>query len=434
MSVTNFPYGFIGSLTLKGLPLLQTHPGNIYWVDNGPPTLATTAPSASGTIRTTGGSDQNPGTFQRPFATIAQAMSVCSQNNGDIILVKPGHIEICTTAPSTTGVANMAPVYDPTGTIVVSNGGTAGYNFQLNKSDVAIIGLGIGNSRPQIVFSTATTATINVSGTNISMQNFLFTGNFAAVASAFTMIDASIATGIITGNVLATGAITRVLWPGATLVPTAANGIIPGTVVLNQLTGVTGALGTYTVSVTYSVATTSATVIAGPTDFNLENCEVRDVGTALNLITLVTTGAGAGGSDGLRIANTQWNSLATAASAAGNLITLGGAVDRLTVTDNRVYATATSTGALLVVAGANNVTNATIARNVGYKPTTAATGLLVTSSSTASSGIMYDNYGWSLATSAGLLVSTGTKLGFANNYATITGTADKQAIINPGQA
>jgi hypothetical protein len=318
--------------------------------------------------------------------------------------------------------------------VVISIGGAAGYNFQMGVAGVAIVGLGAGSLRPRLIFNTATGATVNVVSADMSIQNFEFVGNFAAVVSAFTLVDASVATASITGNVLAAGTVTRYLWPGAELVATAANGILPGTIVLAQQTGTAGATGNYLVSRSYATATASSTVVAGPVGFDIENCEIRDVGTALNIITLVTTGGGTNGSDRLRVANCRFNARVTSA-AGGTLITLGaGAVDAMQVNDNFVSAPATATGASLVIAGATVMTNVEIGRNLVNHPTTAATGIAVTTSATTDTGLVHENQVWSLATAAGLLISTGSGLGFSQNYCTITGTADKQAIINPVQA
>lgn len=439
MPLTNYPNGFLAGLTVRGVPILQSQPGNVYWVDNSPPgptgignTYQIGGLGTNISTRFSGGSDNNPGSFQKPFATIAQALNVCSQGAGDIILVKPGHVETCNGAPGTTGAVNMAPVYDPTGLIPMSIGGSAGYNFSMNVAGVAIVGLGAGSNRPIINFTTATGATINVSATDMSIQNFQFLGDYAAVVSAFTEVDCSIATGIVTGNVLSTGAITRSLYAGAELIATSANGIIPGTVVLKQLTGAAGAVGTYVVSQNYPVASTSATVIAGPTNFAIDNCEFRDLGTALNFLAGVTTGGGANGSDGLWVTNTRHISIAS--SGAISLIVLASNIDRLVARDNFSVSAAAITGGAIIAGGGNNMTGADIGRNKVFRPTvTASTAIVVSSSSTACTGLMYDNYGWCLGATS-LLINTGTKLGFTNNYSSITGTADKQSIINPAQA
>jgi hypothetical protein len=51
---------------------------------------------------------------------------------------------------------------------------------------VAIIGLGSGSSRPTLTFGTANTANIPITAADMSIQNFLFKANFAAVVSVFT--------------------------------------------------------------------------------------------------------------------------------------------------------------------------------------------------------------------------------------------------------
>lgn len=145
---SNFPNGFAFGITVRGLPLLQSHPGSVFWVDN----------SATAKPFCTGGADGNPGTFTRPLATIAKAVSKCTAGAGDIIMVKPGHAE--SIADATT--------------------------LSLNVAGVAIIGLGAGANRPTLTFTTATTANIPVTAANVSIQNFLFKCNFAAVASVFT--------------------------------------------------------------------------------------------------------------------------------------------------------------------------------------------------------------------------------------------------------
>ena len=57
MPMTNFPKGFLSGLSVRRMPLLQTHPGNIFWVDNGAPSILPNVTSA--------GADGNPGTLQR---------------------------------------------------------------------------------------------------------------------------------------------------------------------------------------------------------------------------------------------------------------------------------------------------------------------------------------------------------------------------------
>lgn len=164
MPQTNFPQGFQAGLMLRGMPLLQTNPGNVFWVSN-----ATPVSSLGGQNRATAGADGNPGTFNRPFATLAGALLKCTANQGDIIFVKPGHAETVNGA----------------GTTTLSTGG-AGTTLSFNVAGVSIIGLGAGATRPTLTFAVANTANIPVTSANMSLQNFLVVGNFLSIASAFT--------------------------------------------------------------------------------------------------------------------------------------------------------------------------------------------------------------------------------------------------------
>lgn len=150
---SNFPRGFMNGLTVRGLPILQSQPGRVFWVGNS----TTVLPGC------TGGANGNPGTYQRPWATIEYAVSQCTANSGDIVMVKPGHAE--TIADATT--------------------------LTLDVAGVAIVGMGSGSNRPTLTFTTATTANIPVTAANISIQNFLFVANFAAIASVFTATGTS---------------------------------------------------------------------------------------------------------------------------------------------------------------------------------------------------------------------------------------------------
>lgn len=147
-AASNFPGGF-NNVTIRGIPITQAHPGQVFWVSNAIPTLR-------GQV---GGSDGNPGTFNAPFSTLQFAIDSCVASRGDIIFVKPGHAETITSATT----------------------------IQLNKAGVAVIGLGVGNLRPTLTYTTANTATLPVSAADISLVNFKFVGNFLSIASAITV-------------------------------------------------------------------------------------------------------------------------------------------------------------------------------------------------------------------------------------------------------
>lgn len=155
--LSNYPGGFANGVTIRGVPIAQTHPGRIWWVSN----------NTTGLLKgQRGGSDQNKGTFDSPFASLAGAFTAVSadtgSNRGDIVFVKPGHAE---TVSSATALA-------------------------LNVAGVAIVGLGVGTNRPKFTLDTANTSTIGVSVANVSIQNCQFVANFLSIAACFTLTTA----------------------------------------------------------------------------------------------------------------------------------------------------------------------------------------------------------------------------------------------------
>lgn len=150
MPFSNFPNGFANGVAIRGMPILNSYGGNIFWVDSG------------------SGSNTNDGTHVRPYATLDFAVGKCTANNGDLILVKAGHTETVTAA-----------------------GG-----LDLDVAGITIIGLGNGSDRPTVNFTTAVTADMDVGADNITISNFLFTGGIDALtgpidvnAADFTMLD-----------------------------------------------------------------------------------------------------------------------------------------------------------------------------------------------------------------------------------------------------
>jgi len=150
MPFSNFPNGFANGVAIRGMPVLNSYGGNIFWVDSG------------------SGSNNNDGTHVRPYATLDFAVGKCSANNGDVILVKAGHTETVTAA-----------------------GG-----LDLDVAGITIVGLGNGSDRPTVNFTTAVGADMDVGADNITISNFLFTGGIDALtgpidvnAADFTMMD-----------------------------------------------------------------------------------------------------------------------------------------------------------------------------------------------------------------------------------------------------
>lgn len=154
MGMSNYPNGFLQGVTIRGLPVLQTYSGQVYWVSNA---------SAANLTGTRTGVDSGDGTFVSPFATIDYAVSRCTASRGDIIVVKPGHAETISSASI----------------------------LAIDVAGVAIIGLGMGSLRPTLTFTTATTANIPVTAANCAIKNFLFVANFANIASFMTATGTS---------------------------------------------------------------------------------------------------------------------------------------------------------------------------------------------------------------------------------------------------
>lgn len=151
--LSNYPGGFAAGITIRGVPLIQTHPGKVFWVDN--------SSLGSGDVMKSG-SNGNKGTFADPFSTVAYAVTQARASKGDIIFVKPGHAE--TIAASTAW------------------GGTAG---------VAIVGLGQGSNRPTFTFS-ATGSSVTVAGNNILLHNLLFISSIDAVVLVLNVSGADV--------------------------------------------------------------------------------------------------------------------------------------------------------------------------------------------------------------------------------------------------
>jgi hypothetical protein len=121
---------------LGGLP-----DGNVFFVDSGATRASDTADGFHG---------QMPDT---PFATIDYAIGKCTANNGDVIVVAPGHNE------------------------VLGNDGA----IEIDVAGITILGLGTGSDRPTIDFDHAT-ATVSVRANNVRLINLLFNPSVTAVA------------------------------------------------------------------------------------------------------------------------------------------------------------------------------------------------------------------------------------------------------------
>lgn len=388
-SPTNFPQGFANGLSVRGMPLLQMQPGVVYWLDNS-------------TVLFPGqhqGSDNNRGTFMDPFATLSGALAATQPNRGDIIFVGAGHAETISSATA----------------------------LNLTKAGVAIIGVGCGNTRPNFTLDTGNTTTVNVLADNISIQNCVFTANFLNIAALFTLgiasVTASIAGTTLTVTVVGSGT----LYPGSSI---SGTGVTAGTVILNQLTGTTGGVGTYTVNNTQTVAST--TITATSKNFAVDNCETVDTSATLNFANIVTTSTTSNAHDGLSLTRNKF--ILTHATSAANIVKMTGTNDRITLSDNLFSTLTTDTGASVVVVSAGKVmTNFYMLRNMilGVNAAATSTGIWITSAQAGSTGYIHDNTGFSLANTTlanSLLVTASTGIRFGTNR--YCRAADKSAVTS----
>lgn len=139
MALTNFPNGVSSfGIPLAGGAQIPSTTGNYFFVSS-----------------TTGSNGNTGKSTAKPFATIAQANLAATANNGDVVIVMPGHVETVSAA-----------------------GG-----INLSKAGVYYIGVGFANTRPTITFATATTATLTVTAADVTIDNFVFTQTFDAIVS-----------------------------------------------------------------------------------------------------------------------------------------------------------------------------------------------------------------------------------------------------------
>jgi len=146
---SNYPGGFSGGVTIRGVPIDVPNPGEVFFVNS-------TTVIAKGGV---GSSDGNPGTYQKPFATVDFAIGKCTADRGDIIYVMPGHVEEITGA----------------GTV------------DCDVAGVSIIGLGRGSKQCRFDF-TATASTVLIDADNVSIVNMNFHANVPNVVIGLSVV------------------------------------------------------------------------------------------------------------------------------------------------------------------------------------------------------------------------------------------------------
>lgn len=137
-------------MMVDGMNLSLLFPGKIFFVNNS--TLAG--------YNALGGSDANKGNFKQPFATIAEALSLCVAGRGDVIALMPGHVE------------------------------TLAATLTVSTANVCILGLNSGANRGSINI-TATGATIALAAAGCALVNVLVTGGITSITSCVTVSAAN---------------------------------------------------------------------------------------------------------------------------------------------------------------------------------------------------------------------------------------------------
>lgn len=398
-AMSNFPRGFAQGLIVQGMPILNSYPGRVFWVDSN------------------NGSDSNRGTFARPFASLMGAQAVIQSQPApiwkDFLMVKPGHRETISAARSTVTTAN---------------------SFSLDVSGLTIVGLGTGTDRPKLTLDTTNAATLNVTGSDVTLQNFQIGANFLNIDAAITVGGSTAGTGnasvtaSISGLVMTVTAVgSGYLYPGSTL-SSSTSGFVAGTKIIAQLTGTTGGAGTYSVNISQTVASgTITTVCRG---FNLRNCYVGETSAILNFRGIVKTRSASNQADGLTIfGNTVVQTHASVTAVC--LLSPQGTNDGVVIANNNYSSLTTDTGAVIPIASGKVLTNATIVDNivnlVGAAGNT--TGILVSTDGTTNSGVIARNFVTSLDATTELLVTASSGFKFWENY--YTGAADKSGYLLP---
>lgn len=150
--MSQYPHGFGGGLLVRNMPVMDQPSGRVFWVGNNAVLLEGEKAAADTSLNGKGG------TYLQPFASIDYAIGQCAANRGDIIYVRSGY------AVSVSAAAGIA----------------------LDIAGVSIVGLGVGDSRPIVTFTTSTAATLAVTAPNCRISNMVFKCN---IASQVKMID-----------------------------------------------------------------------------------------------------------------------------------------------------------------------------------------------------------------------------------------------------
>ena len=169
---------------------------------------------------------------------------------------------------------------------------------------------------------------------------------------------------------------------------------------------------------------------ANAADTIIEDCEFRDVDSSHGFLSIFTTNATATAADGLTF---RRNKVISHSTSAGPAVVMLCTNDRVAINDNYInHDGATNNIAMVMNSGALVSSNLEIARNKLFSNNTdsATGGFILVTSSTTSTGMVYDNYVKGLDTAAAVLITgTGSKLGEFNNL--YTGDVDTAGYVLP---
>jgi hypothetical protein len=148
MPMTHYPSGFAGGVSIRNVPVLNTHAGKVFWVDSNR------------------GGDGNRGTVDRPLASLTKALSLADADSGTVIICKPKHAETIT--------------------------GAGGLAF--NKAGVTVVGMGFGNQRPRFLMDGGTSVTALITAADTTLNNLRFAGGHNGITTCFgvTAVNATL--------------------------------------------------------------------------------------------------------------------------------------------------------------------------------------------------------------------------------------------------
>ena len=139
-------------------------------------------------------------------------------------------------------------------------------------------------------------------------------------------------------------------------------------------------------------------------NFWVDSCAFRDTSAVLGFLSIITTTVSVN-SDGLIFTNNEVQSDAT--TTPGPAIVVANTLDRLTVSNNVVtHSTISNNVAALLAHGALVVTHLNMGGNTVYSVNTdtATGGLLLTTTATTGSGMIYNNFAAALDTAAAIML------------------------------